>query len=80
VGKDQAENLWVRDARLEDASGPAFRIARTGNPRNEINMENVVWRRVPLFAEFLEDGHKVAGPAEIYEVKTFSKRRSIACG
>ncbi len=80
MGKDQAENLWVRDARLEDASGPAFRIARTGNPRNEINMENVVWRRVPLFAEFLEDGHKVAGPAEIYEVKTFSKRRSIACG
>jgi hypothetical protein len=76
VGKDQAENLWVRDARLEDVSGPAFRIARTGNPRNEIDMENVVCRRVPLFAEFCEDGHK----AEIYEVRTFPKRRSIACG
>ena len=72
IDKDQSENLWVRDARLEDVSGSAFRIARTGNPRNEINMENVVCRHVPVFAEFLEDGHKVAGPAEIYEVRTFS--------
>jgi len=72
IDKDQSENLWVRDARLEDVSGPAFLIARTGNPRNQINMENVVCRRVPVFAEFREDGHKVAGPAEIYEVKTFS--------
>ena len=72
IDKDQAENLWVRDARLENISGPAFLIARTGNPRNEINMENVVCRSVPRFAEFREDGHKIAGPAEMYEVKTFS--------
>jgi sugar lactone lactonase YvrE len=72
IDPGEAENLWVRDARLEDISGPAFLIARTGNPRNEINMENVVCRGVPLFAEFRQGGHKVAGKGEIYEVKTFS--------
>ncbi|HUI57199.1 MAG TPA: glycosyl hydrolase family 28-related protein [Bryobacteraceae bacterium] len=72
IDKDQSENLWIRDARLEEVSGPAFLIARTGNPRNEINMESVMCRGVPLFAEFREDGHKLTGPAEIYEVKTFS--------
>jgi len=72
IDKDQSEDLWIKDARLEDVSGPAFVIARAGNPRNEINMENVMCRRVPAFAEFREDGHKIAGPAEIYEVKTFS--------
>jgi sugar lactone lactonase YvrE len=72
IDKDQLENMWVRDARLEDVSGPAFLIARIGNPRNQINMENVVCRGVPLFAEFREDGHKVAAPSPIYEVRTFS--------
>ncbi|HLK69339.1 MAG TPA: glycosyl hydrolase family 28-related protein [Bryobacteraceae bacterium] len=66
------ENLWIKDARLEDLSGPAFVIARAGNPRNEINMENVWCRGVPMFASFLESGRKVPGPSKIYEVKTFS--------
>jgi len=41
IDKDQSENLWIRDARLEDVNGPALLIARTGNQRNEINMENI---------------------------------------
>ena len=72
IDKDQSENLWIKDGRMEDISGPAVIIARDGNPRNEINMENVVCRRVPHFARFLETGREVAGPAGIYEVKTFS--------
>ena len=35
-------------------------------------MENVVCRRVPVFASFRESGKKVAGPGETYEVKIFS--------
>jgi sugar lactone lactonase YvrE len=67
-----SEELWVKDARLENVTGPAFVISDENNPRTEINMENVVCRGVPAFASFRESGKQVTGPQEIYEVKTFS--------
>ena len=66
------DELWIKDGRMEDISGPAVIISLEDNPRTEINMENVVCRRVPTFALFRESGKKVAGPAEIYEAKVFS--------
>lgn len=66
------DDLWVKDGRLDDVSGPAFVISLEKNARTEINMENVVCRRVPVFAGFRESGKKVTAPGEIYEVKTFT--------
>ncbi len=66
------DELWVKDGRMEDVTGPAVVISLEQNPRTEINLENVVCRRVPVFALFRESGRKVAGPAEMYEVKVFS--------
>jgi hypothetical protein len=54
---------------MEDISGPAVLIGAETSVRTEINMENVVCRRVPVFAAFRESGKKVAGPSAIYEVK-----------
>jgi sugar lactone lactonase YvrE len=65
------DDFWIKDGRLEDVSGPAFMISTEDNARSQTNMENVVCRRVPVFAQFRESGKKVAGPSEIYEVKTF---------
>jgi sugar lactone lactonase YvrE len=67
-----AEELWVKDGRMEDVSGPAVVISNEQNARTEINLENVVCRRVPVFASFRESGRHVAGAGEIYAVKTFS--------
>ena len=67
-----AEELWVKDGRMENITGPALIVSREMSQRTEINMENVVCDRVPGFASFRESGKKVAGPAGIYEVKTFS--------
>jgi sugar lactone lactonase YvrE len=66
------DELWVKDARMEDISGPAVIVSLENNPRTEINMENVACRRVPVFASFRESGKKVAGPGSTYEVKTFT--------
>jgi sugar lactone lactonase YvrE len=66
------DELWVRDARLEDISGPAVIVSLEDSPRTEINMENAVCRQVPTFALFRESGRKVAGPGAIYSVKVFS--------
>ena len=83
IEPDWADELWVKDARLEDISGPAFIIGMEKSPRTEINMEGVTCRKVPVFAKLRESGTQCFAPvqshdashvnfAETYEVKTFS--------
>jgi len=72
IDAESHDELWVKDARLEDVTGPAFVISLEDNPRTQINMENVVCRRVPAFARFRESGKIVAGRGGTYEMKTFS--------
>jgi sugar lactone lactonase YvrE len=66
------DELWIKDGRMEDISGPAVIISLEQNARTQINMENVICRRVPTFALLRESGKKFAGPGEIYEAKVFS--------
>ena len=65
------DELWVKDARLEDISGPAFIFGMEKSPRTEINMEGVTCRNVPVFAALRDSGKRFAAPAEIYSVKNF---------
>ena len=69
---DKTDELWIKDARLEEVSGPAFVFGVEENPRNEINMEGIACRAVPTFAALRESGKRLAGPAGTYVVKTFS--------
>ncbi len=66
------DELWVKDGRMEDISGPAVIISLEDNARTEINMENVVCRRVPTFAALRDSGKKFSAPGEIYEARVFS--------
>jgi len=66
------DELWVKDARLEDISGAAFVFGREQSPGNEINMEGVACRGVPVFAALRDSGKRFAAPADTYIVKTFS--------
>ena len=72
IDPDFPDELWVKDARMENISGPAVIVSLEKNAQTEINMENVVCSGVPLFASFRESGKKVAGAGAIYQVKTFS--------
>jgi hypothetical protein len=72
IDPQYSEELWIKDGRMENISGPAVIISNENNPRTEINMENVVCRQVPTFAAYRDSGKKVSGPAEIYAVQTFS--------
>jgi Pectate lyase superfamily protein/SMP-30/Gluconolactonase/LRE-like region len=75
IDPNYSDELWIKDARFENISGPAVIISAEQSPRTEINMENVVCRGVPVFASLRESGEKFASPQEIYEVKTFSYGR-----
>jgi len=67
-----ADELWVKDGRMENISGPAVIISNENGARTEINMENVACRNVPVFASYRESGKQVAGAGETYVAKTFS--------
>jgi hypothetical protein len=67
-----ADELWVKDARLEEVSGPAFLFGVENNPRNEINVEGANCRSVPVFAALRDSGKRFGAPAQTYTVKTFS--------
>ena len=72
IDPQYSDELWLKDGRMENISGPAVIISNEKSARTEINMENVVCRKVSVFAAYRESGKQVAGPAESYEVKTFS--------
>jgi Pectate lyase superfamily protein/SMP-30/Gluconolactonase/LRE-like region len=72
IDEHSHDELWVKDARFEDISGPAVVVSLEENPRTEINFEDAVCRRVPVFALLRESGRKMQAPGEVYAVKTFS--------
>jgi hypothetical protein len=67
-----SDELWVKDARMENVSGAAVVISNENNARTEINMENIVCQNVPVFVSYRESGKQVTGSRAIYEVKNFS--------
>ena len=66
------DELWIKDARLENVSDAGVVISDENSRRTEINVENAVCRGVPVFASFRESGKKMLGSQQIYSVKAFS--------
>jgi sugar lactone lactonase YvrE len=73
-----ADELWVKDARFEDISGPAIVISNENNARTEINLEDIICRHVPKLASFRESGREFNGAGEIYQVKAFTHGLTFA--
>jgi sugar lactone lactonase YvrE len=73
-----ADELWIKDARFEEVSGPALVFGVEDNPRNEVNVEGAACRKVPTFAALRESGRKLLAPdqsassAETYLVRSFT--------
>ncbi|MGO9231118.1 MAG: glycosyl hydrolase family 28-related protein [Bryobacteraceae bacterium] len=67
-----SDELWVKDARFENISGPAILIGNENNRMTEINLENILCHKVPVFARFRESGRQLTGAGEAYEVKVLS--------
>jgi len=72
IDSDFAEELWLKDCRFEEISGPALVISNENNARTQVNLEDVACRQVPVLASFRGNGKQVTGPAPIYLVKQFS--------
>jgi hypothetical protein len=73
-----AEELWIKNSRFEDISGPAITISNEKNARTEINVEDVLCSKTPVFAHFRESGKDITGASENYAVKSFAHGLKIA--
>ena len=62
IEPDYADELWVKDAQLEEISGPAFVFGLERNPRNEINIEGAACRQVSVFARLRDSGREFPAP------------------
>jgi sugar lactone lactonase YvrE len=80
MSPDRGDQLWIKDGSMEDITGPALLIGNEQNARNQINLANVVCRRVPVFAKFAESGKEIAAPGEIYRVEDFSHGLHVSDG
>ena len=67
-----SDELWIKDARMEDISGPAVVISNENSARTEISAENVICRKVPIFVSYRESEKELDGKGELYVVNTFS--------
>jgi sugar lactone lactonase YvrE len=72
IDPQYSDELWIKDGRMENVTGPAVIISNEKSARTEINMENVACANVPVFASYRDSGRQVSAPEKIYEVQTFS--------
>jgi Pectate lyase superfamily protein/SMP-30/Gluconolactonase/LRE-like region len=73
-----SDQLWIKNSRFANVSGPAVIISNEASRMTEINFENIVCDKVPIFAKFRESGREFHQASEIYEVSLFSHGLSLA--
>jgi hypothetical protein len=72
IDEGYADQLWVKDSRFENISGPVVTISLEKSPLTEIGFENAVLSNAPVFAKQRQSGKTVAGKGAVYEVKNFT--------
>jgi sugar lactone lactonase YvrE len=66
------DQLWVKDSRFENITGPTVIISLEQSPLTEIGFENAILSNSPTFAKLRESGKSVPGKGTLYQVKNFN--------
>jgi hypothetical protein len=66
------DQLWVKDSRFENITGPVVIISLEQSPLTEIGFENANLSNAPTFAKLRESGKIVPGKGALYQVKSFN--------
>jgi Pectate lyase superfamily protein/SMP-30/Gluconolactonase/LRE-like region len=73
-----SDQLWIKDSRFENISGPAILISNEASRMTEINVEDAFCSHVPIFAKLRESGREFPQAAKIYRVSLLSHGLSLA--
>jgi hypothetical protein len=66
------EELWIKNSRFENISGPAIIISSEDSRLTEINVDSALCDRVKVFAQLRESGKVFSGKGPIYRVSSFT--------
>src|SRR5216683_2371063 len=66
------EELWIKNSRFENISGPAIVISSENSRLTEINVEDTFCDQVKVFAQLRESGKVFSGKGQTYRVVTFT--------
>jgi hypothetical protein len=72
IDPQYSDQVWVKDSRFENLSGPAVVISNEKNPLTEVGFENAVLKDVPVFALLRESGKKISGKGPVYRIRNFN--------
>jgi hypothetical protein len=72
IEEGQPDDLFVKDARLENLSGPAVIVSQERSARTQVNLQNLACSAVPVLVLFRESGRRIPGPSASYVVRAFS--------
>jgi sugar lactone lactonase YvrE len=78
IDPNYSDQLWIKDSRFENVTGPAVVIGNDASRMTEINFENVLCSHVPIFAKLRESGREFRQVADTYQVSVFSHGLSLA--
>lgn len=78
IDEHYSDQLWVKDSRFENISGPAIVISNENSRMTQVNVETATCRGVPVFARLRESGRQLAGAGATYQVKTLSHGLTLA--
>ncbi len=73
-----SDQLWIKNSRFENISGPAVVISGETSRMTEINFQDIVCAHVPIFARLRESGREFKQVADTYKVNVFSHGLSLA--
>ena len=72
IDEGYPDQLWVKESRFQNISGPVVTISLEKSPLTEIGFESAVLSNAPVFAKLRESGKTIAGEGAVYEVKNFT--------
>ncbi len=72
IDEGYPDQLWVKDSRFENVSGPVVTISLEHNPLTEIGFQNALVSNAPVFAKLRDSGKTVSGKGVTYQVNNFT--------
>jgi len=71
VDQNYWDKLFLEDCRFENITGPAIEVSDEDNAHMQINVRNLVCKKVPVLIHYPKINTNTSAPADIYKVKRF---------
>lgn len=72
LNPNRSDKIYMEDCTWEGVKNAGVVVSNEGLSPNQLSMQRVVCKQVPVFIRFRESGKEIAGESNLYRVKDFS--------